>query len=274
MDKTSAIILFIAISIMVFYAALAVVLWAAQHFDTFYHAYVRQIRPEQYMQSVLLPLYGAVVGGLLSSGVAILVDPPPGKYINHELIASALFAAAVLVGVVAPLRTSVVYENRKKLLIGMRIDRLKSGDWTRDTRADVLKTIEEDRDLIIRNLKQGTGLFLVLLLLLVAADVNWLIFHRHIDGTTQSTETIAIAAIVIGIIAWRWTWPKTWQSALAELDSYRAEANKLSPPSPATATAIDYHHGRHDLWVAFGGLLVGAILAQVGSILRRSNLRD
>lgn len=273
MNKASAVILLIAISIMVFYAGLGGVLWAAQKFDSFYHTYVRQIRPEQYMQSVLLPLYGAFVGGLLSSGVAILVDPPPGKYINHEILASALFAAAVAVGVVAPLRTNIIYENRKKLLIGMRIDRLKSGDWTRDNKTDVLNTIEEDRALVIRNLKQGTGLFLIIFLLLIAADVDWLIFHRRIDGTMQSTETIAITAIVIGIAAWRWVWPKTWQSALVELDSYLAEANRLSPPSPVMEAAIDYHHSRHDLWVAVGGLIVGTILAQAGSIIRRSENR-
>jgi hypothetical protein len=171
---------------------------------------------------------------------------------------------------VIPLRTSITYENRTKLLIGMRIDRLKGGDWARDTSDDVLRTIEQDKAAIVKESNSLKSLFLVLLACLAASDVVWLIFHSRMHMALLIVQTTVVAIIVVGIAAQYWVWPKWWRSALAELDSYRAEAAKLSPPTPATAAEVHHRHNR-DLWVAAGGLIIGAVLARAGGVLRRSD---
>jgi hypothetical protein len=253
---------------MFFYAGLALMRLVGTTLDRSYHRYIRKIRPEQYVQSVLLPLYGAVVGGLLSTGIAVLVDPPPGSHVSSGLLGIVLLAAAFGIGVIVPLRTNITYEKRTNMLIGLRIDQLKNGDWTRDTKADVLKTIEQDKAAITKFSNDLNPLFLVLLAFLIASDVGWLIFHYQMHTLATSVETIVIVVVGSGVVAQYWVWPKALRSALAELNSYRAEADKLSPPAPVNATVVHHHH-HHDLWVAVGGLVIGAALTRVGVPRRR-----
>jgi hypothetical protein len=218
------------------------------------------------MQSVLLPLYGAVVGGLLSTGIAFLLDPPPR---NGQVLGCLLLLAALAVGVIAPLRTSLTYENRKKMLTGLRIDQLKRGDWERDSKADVLRTIQEDRAAIRKQSRDLNALFLISLPFLLISDVDWLVFYHPIHRVAAVVETLAILAVASGVAAQYWIWPKALRSAHAELDSQQAEAEKLSPPTLADATAARRRHN-HELRMAVGGLIIGAILARIGDIFRRS----
>ena len=251
------------------YTVVAVWELAGATFDRFYHRYIRRIRPEQYTQSVLLPLYGAIVGGLLSTGIAVLVDPPPGNHFSSTILGALLLAAAVLVGVVVPLRTSITYESRTKLLIGMRIDRLKNGEWEQDSKAAVLGTIDQDKAAIIKRSHDLNSWFLLLLAFLIASDIDWLIFHFHVHALTIIIETLVVVAVVSGVTAQLWVWPKASQTALAELEEYRAQVDKLSPPTVANATGV-YHQYNHDLWVAAVGLIIGAILARISGIFRRN----
>lgn len=117
----------ISIAVMSFNAIHVAQEWAGVSFGRFYRGYMRKIGAEQYMQSVLLPLYGAFVGGLLSTGIAFLFDPPSGS--SSRVLGCLLLAAALAFGVMVPLRTSLTYENRKKLLTGLRIDQLTKGNW-------------------------------------------------------------------------------------------------------------------------------------------------
>jgi hypothetical protein len=250
------------------YAGLGLMQLVETTFDRFYQRYIRKLRAEQYMQFVLLPLYGAVVGGLLGTGITVLVDPPPGNHVSSALLGSFLLAAAIGVGVIVPLRTNITYENRTNMLIGLRIDQLKNGDWARDSKADVLKTIEQDKAVITKNLNDLNPLFLVLLAFLTASDVDWLIFHHDMRALATGVETIVIAIVVSAIVAQYWVWPKALRGALAELNSYRAEADKLTPPTPVNATVVHHHH-HHDLWVAVGGLVIGAALTRFGVPRRR-----
>jgi hypothetical protein len=277
MKNVSSGLLLISGFLMFAYVGLALMQLVETTFDRFYHRYIRKLRPEQYIQSVLLPLYGAVVGGLLSTGITVLVDPPPGNHVSSALLGSFLLAAAIGIGVIVPLRANITYENRTNMLIGLRIDQLKNGDWARDTKADVLKTIEQDKAAITKNLNDLNPLFLILIAFLAASDVDWLIFHHHMHTLTTGVETIVIVIVVGAIVAQYWVWPKALRGALAELNSYRAEADKLIPPTPVNkltpltpvnATVVHHHH-HHNLWVAVGGLIIGALLTRVGVPRRR-----
>jgi hypothetical protein len=113
--------------------------------------------------------------GLLSIGIAVLVEPPPGSRFSRATLGSLLLVAAVIVGVVVPLRTSITYGSRTKLLTGIRIDCLKNGEWERDSKVAVLRTIEQDKAALVKRLNDLNSLFLALLVLLVASDIDWLI---------------------------------------------------------------------------------------------------
>ena len=267
MRNLSGYLLSIGIAVMSFYAIYAAQEWAGERFGRFYRGYMRKIGAEQYMQSVLLPLYGAFVGGLLSTGIAFLFDPPSGG--SSQVLGCLLLAAALAFGVMVPLRTSLTYENRKKLLTGLRIDQLKKGDWERDSKADVLKTIQEDRAARDKQSRDLNALFLISLAFLIGSDADWFVFYRPIHSVTAIVETLVILAAASGVAARYWIWPKALRSAYAELDSQQAEAEKLSPPSPAGAAAANHRHN-HDLWMAVGGLIIGAILTRVGDLFRRS----
>lgn len=269
MEKVSSYLLAMGVFIIFGYTIVAVWEWAGAAFNRFYHGYIRKIHPEQYMQSVLLPLYGAIVGGLLSTGIAVLVEPPPGNHFSSASLGALLLAAAVLVGVAVPLRARITYESRTKLLIGMRIDRLKDGEWEQDSKATVLRTIEQDKAAIIKRLNDLNSWFLVLLGFLIASDINWLIFHYHRHTLIIIIETWVVVAAASGIAAQLWVWPKASQTALAELEEYRVQADKLSPPISASTTMV-YHQYNRDLWVAIGGLIIGAILGRVIDISRRN----
>jgi hypothetical protein len=263
MKNVSSDLLLISGLLMFAYSVLGLMRLTGATFDRFYHGYIRKIRPEQYMQSVLLPLYGALVGGLLSTGISLLVDPPPGSRVSSALLGIFSLATAIVVGVRVPLRINITYENRTNMLIGLRIDQLKNGDWTRDTKANVLKTIAQDKAAIKKLLNDLNTLLLVLLAFLIASDVDWLIFHYRMHALTTSVEVPVIAVAVSGIVARCWIWPRALRKALDELNSYQDEADKLSPPTPASATVVHHHH-HHDLWVAVGGLIIGAVLTRVG----------
>jgi hypothetical protein len=266
------IVLAAAVLLMIFYIIIVVLRPLAAKVDGFFDRYTRKLGPERYLQFVSLPLYGAIVGGLISTAIAILVNPPPGNYHNSVYVAYALFASAIFAAALAPVVLDSSYANPKKWIIGIRIDLLKNGDWARDTKVDVIKTIEKDRAAIRKKLNNKGIWFLMLLALVIVSDIAWLILNHHVDRKWTTAETIVIAVILGGLVARYWVRRRYLQSALTYLDSYRAEADRLSPPSsmapPSSATG-----NHHELWVAVGGLLVGAILAQSGAVRRRSERR-
>jgi hypothetical protein len=269
MKSVSSVLLAASALTMFFYAAYAVFQLTGAVFDRFYHGYIRKIQPEQYMQSVLLPLYGIIAGALVGTGFSLLADPPPGDDFRSGFIAIALIAAAFYFGMIVPLKANITYENRSKLLTSVRIDRLKNEEWTSDSKADVLRTIEQDKAALTKLSNDLTPIFFVLLAFLVASDADWLIFYHNVHAPTISVEALVVATAVSGIAAQYWAWPKALRIKLAELESYQDQAKKLSSPIPAKAAVIDHRRNR-DLWVAVGGLIIGVILARAGGILRRN----
>lgn len=251
------------------YAAIAVWHLSGAAFDRFYHGYIGKIRSQQYMQSVFLPTCGIIAGALIGTGFALLADPPPGNDLRTAFIAIVLIAAAIYFGVAVPLKANITFESRTKLLISMRIDRLRNEEWTRDSKADVLMTIGQDKAAIMKLSNDLKRIFFVLLVFLVASDADWLIFCHYAHAPTISVETLVIAVAVSGIVAQYWAWPKALRIKLAELESYRDQTEKLSPPIPANA-AVVHHRRNRDLRVAVGGLIIGVILARAGGILRRN----
>lgn len=269
MKSLSSVLLAASALTMFFYAAYAVFQLTGAAFDRFYHGYIRKIQPEQYMQSVFLPLCGIIAGALIGTGFSVLADPPPGSEFRSGFIAIALIVAAFYFGMIVPLKANITYENRTKLLISVRIDRLKSEGWASDSKADVLRKIEQDKAAIMKLSNDLNLIFVVLLAFLVASDADWLIFYHTVRASTISVEVLVVAAAVSGIAAQYWAWPKALRIKLAELESYRDQAEKLSPPIPANAAVIDHRRNR-DLRVAVGGLIIGVILARAGGILRRN----
>ena len=206
---------------------------------------------------------------LIGTGFSVLADPPPGDDFRSGFIAIALIAAAFYFGMIVPLKANITYESRSKLLISVRIDRLKNEEWTSDSKADVLETIEQDRAAIKKLSNDLNPIFFVLLAFLIASDADWLIFYHKVHAPTISVEALVMAIAVSGIVAQYWAWPKALRIKLAELGSYRDQAEKLALPIPVNAAMID-HRRNHDLWVAAGGLIVGVILARAGGVLHRN----
>jgi hypothetical protein len=269
MKSVSSVLLAASALTMFFYAVYAVFQLTGAAFDRFYRGYIRQIQPGQYMQSVLLPLYGIFAGALIGTGFSVLADPPPGDDFRSGFIAIALIAAAFYFGMIVPLKANITYENRGKLLISVRIDRLKNEEWASDSKADVLETIEQDRAAIMKLSNDLNPIFFVLLAFLIASDADWLIFYHKVHAPTISVEVLVIAIAVSGIVAQYWAWPKALRIKLAELGSYRDQAEKLALPIPVNAAMIDHRRNR-DLWVAAGGLIIGVILARAGGVLHRN----
>ena len=118
---------------------------ATYEVNSFLDRLLRKIPTEQYLQLVVLPLCGAIAGGLISTAIPILLDHPWWKPDSRTYIALALIAIGLVVIVVGPLTVHILYANPKNLTIVIRIEQLKNGDWARDNKADVIKTIDEER---------------------------------------------------------------------------------------------------------------------------------
>lgn len=142
----------------------------------------------------------------------------------------------------------------------------------------MIKTIDEERVKITKKLNNRNIWFLVSLVLVIAAGAGWLSFAYIAFGNrTGVILTLAItAAILCAIFARYWMRPRSLLSAQKDLDSYEAGVDKLSPPAstaPSCASADSHHHNQHDLKIAVGGLLVGAILAGLGAAHSRGQRR-
>jgi hypothetical protein len=236
---------------------------------------LRNLQAEQYVQLVSLPLIGALVGGLISTAFSIFVAHPPWHPDSRTSVGYILIMIALILAVAGPLGIHAVLANPKNFLIGARIDRLKAGDWTRDSKTDVIETIDKDRAEITKKLSSKGIWFLLGLVLAIVFDVCWLVLDDVMYGVSPGVfETILMAAAIAGgLFAWYWVRPRSLRSARAELDSYRAEAVELAPPAfrapPSSASTVRHHSRHHDVGVAVGGLLVGAILARLGTVRSR-----
>jgi hypothetical protein len=121
-------------------------------------------------------------------GITIIVDPPPGNHISSTVLGGFFVAAAIVIAVRVPLKAYMAYENRTNMLIGMCIDQLKNGDWTRDNKARVLKMIEQDKAAITKFSDGLNRFFLVLLGFLIASNIDWSIFHHDTHTTATGLE--------------------------------------------------------------------------------------
>lgn len=239
--------------------------------------YFRKLQAERYEQLVVLPLIGAIVGGLIATAIPIIISHPPWKHDSMTNVAYILFTTALIVGVAGPLVMHTLYENPQNLLIGERIDRLKNGDLTGDTKAIVIDTIDECRFAITKQ-KNSKGIwFLVLLVLVAASGVCWSVLFFVKDEVLSGVIVMVVtaAAILCGFGARYRLWRKSLRSTLTYLDDLKAEADQLSPPAstapPSRESTVNHHR---DLWVGVGGLLVGAILARLGSVRSRGEQQD
>jgi hypothetical protein len=239
--------------------------------DTFLGRLVRKVPAEQYLQLVSLPLFGAITGGLISTAFAIFVDHPPWKHDSKTYVAWLLILIALFVIVAGPLWVSALITNPKNLDIGHRIDRLKAGDWARDNKDDVIETIERQRAAITDQRNNKGKLFRVFLILAVASAAGSLIFaYVHAGVSRGVIATLLIAAVIVCALAARyWVRPAALRGALKDRDAYWAEADKLSPPAPTAHPSPASAAPHHDLWIAAGGLVVGAILAGLGAVRGR-----
>jgi hypothetical protein len=237
----------------------------------------RKVPAEQYSQLVVLPLCGAIVGGFISTALVIFIDHPPWKPDFRTNIGWILIAIALVVIVAGPLWVHAQYANPKNLDIGQRIDRLKAGDWTRDSKADVMKTIEKQWAAITKRLNNKGILFWASLILVIVSAAGLLAFdYVNAEGSSGVIATFVIAAIIlcgVAVAARYWMRPASLRSARKDLASFRAEADNLSLPAltapPSHASAAPHRYDHRDLWIAAGGLLVGVILTGLGAVRSR-----
>jgi len=265
----------VATSAMLTFLAMAVLQAAVAKGGRVLDRRLRKLQAEQYVQLVSLPLCAAIVGGLVSTAISIFVDYPPWKHDSRANVVYILIAIALFVGTAGPLAIRALYADPKNLLIGQRIDRLKDGDWAHDSKAEVINTIDKNRAVIKEKLNSKGIWFVALLMLVIASDAGWLVLDYVEDGVSPGviTTLVMAAAILSGLVARYWMWPMYLRSTLKDLDSYRAEADALSPPAftapRSPASAVHHRYDHHDLRMAVGGLLVGAILARLSTARSR-----
>jgi hypothetical protein len=263
-----------------FFVAGDISLAAAYKSSAFVDRLLRKIPTEQYLQLVVLPLFGAIAGGLISTAVPIFLDHPLWKPDSRTYIGYALVIIGLFVIVVGPVSAHILYANPKKLIIAVRIERLKDGDWANDNKADVIKEIDQERMAIMKKLNTSNIWFLVFLVLMLASGAVWLVFvYLALGIRTALIGGLCISALTLfGIFARYRVRRKSLRSVVADLRSYREEADKLSRPElPAllpSASADSRHYDQRDLTIAIGGLLVGAILAGLGALLSRGGRRS
>lgn len=231
---------------------------------------LRKLRGDEYEQLVALPLSAAIVGGLIATAIPVFVAYPPWSHDSSKAnVAYILVALALVVAVVAPLGIRALSADPKNLIIGVRIDRLKDGDWAHDSKADVLQTIDKQKGEITNKVHRGGNWFLVLLVVAVASDITWPILDHVIDGVWPGAIAVIVlaAGILCGLGARYWVWPISWRSMLNNLDAYRAETHHLSPPTPTAPASsvreVHHHYHHYKLQTAVGGLLVGAIFGRM-----------
>src|ERR1700728_2528901 len=89
---------------------------------------IRKVSAEQYMQLVALPLCYAITGGLIATGITIIVDYPPWKHDSRIEPGYALLAIGIIIATAGPLAINTISRNPKGLVVALRIDRLRGGD--------------------------------------------------------------------------------------------------------------------------------------------------
>lgn len=234
-----------------------------------------KIRTEQYVQLVALPLVAAIVGGVISTAIPIFVDYPPWKHSSKINVGYILITIALVIGIIGPLAISELHANPENLILVERINRLKDGDWERDNKDKVIRTIDEAQAAIDKKLTKKDRWFLVLLAIVVASDIGWIILDHAVDKVWPNGFEILVMAgvILFGVIAAFWIRPKSLRSAKADLKFYRDKADKLSQPQKAVTPLLERaepsRYKRQDVWIAVGGLVVGAILTRFGATNNR-----
>lgn len=113
--------------------------------DHFFDRLLRKMPPEQYLQLVALPLCGAIAGGFISTAFSIFLDHPLWKADGRTYIGYALVLFGLVVITAGPLAVHALNANPKNLTIAKRIDQLTCGDWTRDSKADLIETIDKQQ---------------------------------------------------------------------------------------------------------------------------------
>jgi hypothetical protein len=260
----------VSTALMMALLAVAVLLVVVTKGERVLDQQLRKLRGDEYEQLVALPLSAAIVGGLIATAIPVFVAYPPWSHDSSKTnVAYILVALALVVAVVAPLSIHALSADPKNLIIGLRIDRLKDGDWTHDSKADVLQTIDKQKSEIENKAHRGGNWFLLLLVVAVASDIGWPILDHVIDGVWPSAIAVLVlaAGVLCGLGARYWVRPISWRYMLTNLDAYRAEADRLSPPAPTApqSSMREVHHYYHhyELRTAVGGFLAGAIIARM-----------
>lgn len=242
---------------------------------------IRKVGAEQYMQLVALPLCYAITGGLLAAGISIVVDYPPWKHDSRIEPGYVLLAIGIIIATAGPLMINAINQNPKGLILGLRIDRLRGGDWTNDSTAEIITTIDKSRVAITQRLHSKGLWLLILLLVALASDAGWLVLDYKVDGASPGAiETLVMVALILCALAARyWLRPISLRSVLRELDAYRTEATRLAPPvAPAPrqgrARRIDLQYRSLHVLAAVGGLLTGLVVARLGSRSGRKEHRN
>ena len=157
--------------------------------DVLLGRFVRTVSAEQYFQFVTLPAFGAISGGLISTGIAILVDQTPLKHDSKTYLAYLLIVIGLVLIVWGPIRVYKTLAKSENLDIGHRIDRLKAGDWAHDSKPAVIKAIKEKKDAITKKLNNKSRLFPAGLILVIASAAGYyasVYVHR---GASPSLNT-------------------------------------------------------------------------------------
>lgn len=231
--------------------------------------HLRWLRAEQYLQVVALPLIASIVGGLIGSAIPIWVQDPPWKNDTMTNTGYLLLGIALVVALLGPLALFRLHANPQNLQIGLRIDRLKDGDFAGDSKADVLKTVDNERAAVKTKLASGGRRILVLMAAVVAADAGWIILdHAETRSSPTWAEVLLMAAsLATALAAWHFIRPTGLQGELKVWDEYYAEAQQLTDPVPAGATPPipmvvhrhTHHHHYYAVPVALGGAALGAL---------------
>ena len=189
-------LLLVSIIPMIGFVAWDVVEAASYKTNSFLDRVFRKVPTEQYFQFVVLPLCGAIAGGLISTAFAIFVDHPVWKS-NKTYLGLGLIVIGLIVIAVGPLSVHAMYANPKKLIIGTRIDQLKDGDWTRDSKDDVIKAIDKQQAAITKKLNTRSTWFRTFLVLAIVSGVGWLVLISVKHGISSIVIPMLVIAVII-----------------------------------------------------------------------------
>jgi hypothetical protein len=237
---------------------------------------IRKVSADQYLQLVALPLCYAITGGLLATGISIIVDHPPWKHDSRIDPGYVLLAIGIIIATVGPLAINASYRNPKDQIVALRIDRLSGGDGAGDTAAEIIATIDKSRAAIATKLNSKRVWLLVFLLVALTSDTGWLFLDYKSDRVSPGVlQTLVMVALILcALAAGYWLRPVSLRSELRELNAYRTEAARLAPPIlPASRRGRVRHtparpHALH-VRSAVGGLLIGLGVALLDSVRRK-----